>query len=155
MVNMNGTKGGVSYTGRIMIRKDAIRMVGSSTMAAPTSNQPCCRDMPKLIDSLRAWPSAEFARKLKSELQQLKSGALPLYLGTTHGGYVDDNDISVTVLDIADHARAIQVKVGIFFTEIVTGCSCGDEPMPTHAYCEMQLTIDKASAETTCKILPH
>ena len=37
----------------------------------------------------------------------------------------------------------IEGSVGVFFTEIVINCGCGDEPMPTNAYCELQLSIDK------------
>ncbi|MDQ7074552.1 MAG: hypothetical protein Q9O24_05235 [Gammaproteobacteria bacterium] len=41
--------------------------------------------------------------------------------------------------------------MGSFFSEIVSGCCCGDEPtMSENAYCELQLLIDPESAETRC-----
>jgi hypothetical protein len=39
------------------------------------------------------------------------------------------------------------VHVGVFFREIVGGCSCGDEPFAADGYCEIELRIDKETAE--------
>ena len=43
--------------------------------------------------------------------------------------------------------RYIQAKVGVFFNEIIGGCSCGDDPLSENAYCELQVSIDKVTAE--------
>lgn len=103
--------------------------------------------MPKFHHALRAWKTDAFDQFLKSEIANLKTGTLPLDKGVSQGGYVDDSHIEATVLHVADDENAIQADVGIFFTEIVGGCSCGDDPMATNAYCVIQARIDKATAE--------
>ena len=110
--------------------------------------------MPKLTNSLRDWPSAAFTQTLKNEIAKLESGTLPLDKGVSQGGYVDDSNLATTVLHIADDERAIHARVGIFFIEIVGSCGCGGEPMPQNAYCEMQISIDKASAEAQFTVIP-
>lgn len=109
--------------------------------------------MPKLIDSLRDWNSDAFTQTLKNEIGKMESGTLPLDKGISQGGYVDDSNLATTVLRFAEDEHSIQVCVGIFFTEIVASCGCGAEPMPQNAYCEMQISIDKASAEARFMVL--
>lgn len=99
--------------------------------------------MARLERSLNAWGDESFARVLKEEIEALTPAALPLTSGT---GYMD-GDISITLLNAAEERGAIRARIGIFFNEILAGCSCGDEPTPTSAYCELQVSIDKATAE--------
>jgi len=103
--------------------------------------------MTRLSESLRDWPSDTFVKTLKRELTGLKPGILPLAGGLSRGGLVDAGDISVTVLNVTDNPQTIEAKVGVFFTEIVGGCSCGDDPSTENAYCELRVGIDKATAE--------
>ena len=71
------------------------------------------------------------------------------------GGHVDDSTLAATVLRVTDDARTTHAHVGIFFTEIVADCNCGDEPMATHAYCEMRFSIDKATAEAEVTLMQN
>jgi hypothetical protein len=109
--------------------------------------------MPKFVNSLRDWNTDVFPRTLKHELEHLPAGMLPLDKGVAQGGMVDDNKITATVLSFNENTAAIQAKVGIFFTEIIINCGCGDDPMPTNAYCEIQILIDKQTAETDFSLL--
>ena len=110
--------------------------------------------MLKLPDAFSTWNTATFKQVLKTEIESLPSGSLPLDKGTTEGGYVDDNNISVTVLTVVDEAEYIKAKLGIFFTEIVICCGCGDDPMPKNTYCEMLLQIHKITAESSFTVIP-
>ena len=109
--------------------------------------------MTKFTTSLRDWNTAIFPQTLKHELEHLPAGTLPLDKGVVQGGMVDDSNITATILSTAENATAIQAKVGIFFTEIVINCGCGEDPMPTNAYCEIRLSIDKTTAETDLDII--
>ena len=109
--------------------------------------------MPKLANSLHDWNTDVFSRTLKHELEHLPSGSLPLERGVSQGGMIDDSNIAATVLSFNENETIIQAKAGIFFTEIMINCGCGDDPMPTNAYCEIQISIDKATAETQFDIL--
>ena len=111
--------------------------------------------MPKFANSLSAWNTESFAQTLKIEIERLPTGSLPLYKGTSQGGVVDDSHIVATILRVTDAGKSIEAHVGIFFTEIVGGCSCGDDPMSEHAYCEMWVTIDRTSAEAEFAVNPE
>jgi len=101
--------------------------------------------MTKLLDALQQSQPGLFEKALKQELENLPAGTLPLEKGTNRGGFVDDSDISVTVINVAQSENSIQAKVGVFFTEIIVGCGCGDDPMPENAYCEMLISIDRTT----------
>jgi hypothetical protein len=102
---------------------------------------------PKFPKSLRAWQTDAFDRTLKGEVEDMNGQTLPLSAGTSQGGFVDDHRITATVLTVTDDECSIVADVGVFFTEIVAGCSCGDEPDSINAYCRMQIRIDKTTAE--------
>ena len=108
--------------------------------------------MPKLPATL-ASRADTIETVLKRELESLPSGTLPLHVCTTRGGYVDDSDISATVLNVEQAEHHLLCKVGIFFTEIVVGCGCGDAPFPENAYCELMVSIDKITAEAEFEVI--
>ncbi|MGD8931969.1 MAG: hypothetical protein PVI52_05320 [Chromatiales bacterium] len=108
--------------------------------------------MARLPDSLRDWGSA-FAETLKGELQGLKPGSLPLLKCVTQGGLPNERDLKSMLLGADETQERILVRVGVFFTEVRAGCSCGDEPMALQAYCELQIDIDRTSAEAKFTLL--
>ena len=105
-----------------------------------------------LSQSLQAWNTQTFESVLCKELSHLPSDALPLHKGTSLGGMVDDSDISIIFLRASDNPNTIHAEVDVFFTEVFAGCSCGDDPMPTHAHCELTIAIDKSSASADIHI---
>lgn len=98
-----------------------------------------------LPESLRAWGSEIFAQTLKREIERLPFGVLPLAEAASSN--VHDSPITVSVLRVEEGEGEIRAKVGVFFAEILTGCSCGYEPEPQSAYCEIQVKIDKGSGK--------
>lgn len=109
--------------------------------------------MPKLLDTLQQSQSGTLEKALKRELENLPSGTLPLEQGTSRGGFIDDSDISVTVINVKQNKNEVQARVGIFFTEIVAGCGCGDDPMPEDTYCEMLVSIDKKTSQAKFEVI--
>ena len=112
--------------------------------------------MPKLADSLHAWGTPDFKRILKSEIEQLDASQLPLQQGLSIGSYALDNKLDVIVIDAAEAEGHLRVKVGIFYTSIIAGCSCADDPTPVdenNEYCVVQLDINTSTAETTLTLL--
>lgn len=106
-----------------------------------------------LSNCLAHWGTDSFKQALKTELENLPPGSLPLNQATTQGGYVDDNNITATILEVSDTGDSITAKAGIFFTEIMICCGCGDDPMPQNAYGELEVVIDKQTANTELKLL--
>ena len=111
--------------------------------------------MTKLPNALRTWNTDAFARTLKGEIEDLCTNTLPLDQGTSQGGNVDDSDIEVMVLNAVDANIVVQAKIGVLFTEIVASyCGCPIETIELNAYCEMHVSINKATAEAEFLVTP-
>ena len=112
--------------------------------------------MIKLNNALVAWGSSQFNEILKKELELLNAEQLPLQQGLSSASYALDNKLSVMVISTTDNADLIIVKAGIFYYGIIAGCSCADDPTPDNEYneyCEVQIEINKITAETQIVLL--
>lgn len=105
-----------------------------------------------LPNSVKAWSQPGFRETLKHEIEQLPSGQLPLQQCLSSSSHALDDAVSVMILGVSDDPGFIHARVGVFFSGIIAGCNCADDPTPVEAqneYCELQLTIAKATAETS------
>lgn len=102
--------------------------------------------MIRLPRSLAAWGGQGFAETLEAEILALGPAALPLHrLAST--GYALDTRVSVTLIDARESDGVIEARLGVFFDEILPGCSCGDEAEPQPVYGELWLAIDRSTAQ--------
>lgn len=106
----------------------------------------------KLTRLLHLDSEADFAAALRTELAE-QAQELPLQQGASEGGYCDATELQVTLLHNEQDEHYLYTRIGVFFTEIVANCSCGDEPMHKPAYCEMLLHIDRTTGETTARVM--
>lgn len=86
----------------------------------------------------------------------MDAGLLPLQQGLSISSHVTDQPVQAMILDQSEDAHLIRIKVGIFYTGIIAGCSCADDPTPIaeqNEYCVVEFYIDKRSAETTVVLL--
>jgi hypothetical protein len=112
--------------------------------------------MIRLPAALNAWNSPQFMAVLKREIEQLGGARLPLQQGLTASSHALDDSFDAMIISTADESGFIRTKVGIFFSGIITGCSCADDPTPVepqNEYCELIFTIDKSTAEATVTLL--
>lgn len=108
--------------------------------------------MLRFVDAVRAWGTPEFDAVLKREIEELDAGLLPLQQGLTRGSHVGAAGREVMLLNLTEIAGALRVKVGVFYTGVIAGCSCADDPSPVEEepeYCELQFEIDMATAQAT------
>ncbi len=106
--------------------------------------------------SVAAFGTGEFKEQFKAEVEQLPADQLPLQKGLSLSSYVSAEPFKVMVISVTDDASTIHVKAGIFYSGIIAGCSCSDDPSPTDVqpeYCDVRFDIDKATAETTPSLL--
>ena len=61
---------------------------------------------------------------LKREIEQLGAEQLPLQQGLTASSHALDDRFDAMIIGTADDAGFIHAKVGVFFSGIITGCSC-------------------------------
>lgn len=112
--------------------------------------------MIRLTKSLNAWGTPDFNSVLKEEVEQMGAGQLPLQQGLSTSSYALDDKLNVLIISVSEKGGFIFAKIGIFYTGIIAGCSCADDPTPVEEqveYCEVQLDINKVTAETAVALL--
>lgn len=112
--------------------------------------------MIKLTQTARASGTGNIKKIAKDEIQKIDPGLLPLQQGLSLSSYVGKSAISVVILRVSEETNVIRIKAGIFYTGIIPGCSCSDDPSPTdeqNEYCELQFNINKETTETTVTLL--
>lgn len=110
----------------------------------------------KLLKSLNAFHTNDFNTILKSEIQLIDKNLLPLQQGLSFSSAVGPSSFSAVILRVTDTEKAIQATTGIFYSGIIAGCNCSDDPSPSdeqNEYCELQFVIDKSNAETHVTLL--
>ena len=112
--------------------------------------------MIRLPNSLNAWGMPEFKDIFRQEIAQLDAAELPLQQGLTRSSHVTERPIQAMLLSASEDAGLLRVKAGIFYTGIIAGCSCADDPTPIdelNEYCVVQFDIDMTTAATTVTLL--
>lgn len=110
----------------------------------------------RLTKSLNAWGSPGFQSALKQEIRQMGVDQLPLQQGLSSSSYALGDKLDVMIIRVSEEASFIRVKFGVFYTGVIAGCSCADDPTPIEEqteYCVVQLDIDKVTAETNVVLL--
>jgi hypothetical protein len=112
--------------------------------------------MIQLDKALGAWDTPAFREVLKAEIGQLDAEQLPLQQGLSHSSYACDDNIKVVIISVSAEAGVIHATAGIFYTGIIPGCSCADDPAPEDEYaeyCEVRFDINRQTAETAIHLL--
>lgn len=110
----------------------------------------------RLDKALSAWGMPDFEAALKREIEQVDPRLLPLQQGLSAGSHALAEPVRATLLHVADMEAALRVKVGVFFSSVIAGCSCADDPTPADRlteYCVVQLDIDKSSGDATVTLV--
>lgn len=103
-----------------------------------------------------AWGTPDFEGVAKREIAALDPAALPLQRALAVSSHVAAQPIQATILAAGTDAGRLRVKAGIFYSGIIAGCSCTDDPTPMSEqaeYCVLRLDIDPATAEATVTLL--
>ncbi len=106
--------------------------------------------MIRLPESIRSWGSPQFEAAFKVEVAELDSSVLPLQQGLALSDRVSDSELSVVMLDSFEEAGRIRVKTGIFYSGILAGSCCADDPSPPAEqteYCEVLFEINIQTGE--------
>lgn len=106
---------------------------------------------------MAAYGHPEFRQVLQKEVQQLGLQYLPLQQALERSSVALEEDIQVSLLGTGEHEHALEVRVAIYFTGIISGCSCADDPTTLETqpeYCELQLLIERDSGKVSIQLAP-
>ena len=112
--------------------------------------------MIRLTESVHAWNTPGFSDILKNEIEQLSASQLPLQQGMSNSSYALDNNLTVMILSVSEQGDHIRAMAGVFYSGVIAGCSCADDPTPVNEqteYCEIQIDINKKTAEAALALL--
>lgn len=105
--------------------------------------------------TLAAWQQPQFNDTFKQEVATLKD-QLPLQQALKLSSNVSAEPIQVMILTQQDTADELHIRAGVFFTGIIAGCSCADDPSPLdtqNEYCEALFRINRQTAQTEVELL--
>ncbi|CAB5506174.1 hypothetical protein THERMOT_2286 [Bathymodiolus thermophilus thioautotrophic gill symbiont] len=67
-----------------------------------------------------------------------------------HSGNIDESSIRIILLSSVETMQRFQLKIGVFFREVLTGCACSDDPLQAimyeNGYCELHAELNKTTA---------
>ena len=109
-----------------------------------------------LQKSLTSWNTEAFNITFKNEVIALDKLLLPLQKGLLFSSYVSTDKISPVILSSSVDATHLHIKTTIFYTGIIAGCSCADDPSPQDTQqesCDFLFSINRSNAETTVVII--
>jgi len=110
-----------------------------------------------LPKTLNAWGTKDFVLIFKQEVSGLDMNKLPLQQALSLSSYVSNEKISALVNRSEALENRLIIHAGIFYSGIIAGCSCSDDPTPIdtqNEYCEVIFTIDNKTAQTTVSLKP-
>ena len=102
---------------------------------------------PEQRASLATVAAAELPAMLASVLSALPRDTLSLSDCTSRGGMIDPEDWSLSTLHVDRTAATLTARLSVFFTEIVGGCNCHDEPARYNEHAIFRADIDLGNGQ--------
>lgn len=100
--------------------------------------------------------TGEIEATFKEELAATSPDALPLQQGMAHGNVADGDGLSAMVIKTEIDADRIRIHAGLFFSSVVAGCACHNDPTPMGAeaeYSEALFEIERPGGATRVSLL--
>ncbi|RUM77285.1 MAG: hypothetical protein DSZ16_09775 [Candidatus Thioglobus sp.] len=103
--------------------------------------------------AIKYWGSNEFPQYFKQAVQSLELGVLPLKDCCNHNAVIDQATIEPIILSSHETKDSVEIKTGVFFCEVLSGCACSDDASQAkileNSYCELTISLDKNTKEAS------
>ena len=109
-----------------------------------------------LSETLATWSTPEREATLKRALEGLDTACLPLQQALARGSQVTAEPLQVMVLTTAETEDGLQARVGVFFTSLLGGCQCADDPTPLEPlpeYAQIKVTLHRETGMARLRLL--
>lgn len=98
----------------------------------------------------------ELEATFKAEISALDPGELPLEEGMARGSVATGDAVSAMVISIGIEPECVRVHAGLFFTSVIAGCACTNDPSPMNdeaEYSEVVFEIERPDGATRVRLL--
>ena len=113
--------------------------------------------MIKLSNTLNARYRKDLSRVFVNEVLQLTVDALPLQQALQKGSHALKDNMQIMITSILnDRQDVVIITAGIFYSSLIAGCNCADDPTPVDLlseFCEVQFSINTGNANTEIILL--
>ncbi len=112
--------------------------------------------MINLRSLVSVWDQPEFDERFKQAIRTAGGSQLPLQSALRSSSYALDDPLDVVVINRHIEGNRLLVKAGIFFSGVIAGCNCADDPTPTETqpeYCVVLFDIDRSSGEVRVSLV--
>lgn len=119
------------------------------------SKSPAAQPRTRLDHALQAWGTAGFEAALKQELERLDPALLPLQQGLRGSSHASEKPPQVMIIGATAQDGVIRARAGLFYTGIIAGCSCADDPTPVDEqaeYCVVEIEIDRTTGAASIEL---
>lgn len=99
------------------------------------------------LAALHQAEDVDLAAKLRDLLQAFSADDLPNPLCCDRGGVISPEDWSIDLIDANREDNAVRARLGLFFTEVVGGCNCHDDPARYSEHRLLTVLIDGATGD--------
>ncbi len=109
-----------------------------------------------LPNTLLAINLPHFKTTFVKELSTVNKNLLPLQRALSHSSYLSNEPFQVIYMSHQLTADELLIKTTIFFTGIIAGCSCTDDPTPQDTQteaCELLVIVNRDTAQTTFTLI--
>jgi hypothetical protein len=103
-----------------------------------------------LDTALNAWGRDDFQDLLRREIERLPHHLLPLQQALRHSSQVSDEPFQAMILRVEETDDHIRARASLFYSGIIAGCSCADDPTPLDTIpenCLVEVRLDKRDAK--------
>jgi hypothetical protein len=93
---------------------------------------------------------------LRTEIEALPHEALPLQEALHHSSQVSADPFQVIIIRVDETADQILAVASLFYSGVVDGCSCADDPTPIDTLtenCMLEICLNKLDAAASFSLV--
>jgi hypothetical protein len=98
-------------------------------------------------------PTDRLAQGIAAAFRDIPAACLPLQGCCHRGAAIADGSFEIVAASVQADAQQIGAELNVFFTELVDGCNCSDDPVGYPMCCRMRLRIDRTTAKGRLEVL--
>lgn len=101
--------------------------------------------------------ASDFDERVVKMIHRLGPETLRLQDASRYGSYALQDELSLSLLSWTENAEEVRLRVSLFFTSVIAGCSCADDPTPldkVNEHAVLTVTLNKQRHDLEVELEP-